>query len=58
MSGLAIANDDAISPADLEQVIVVCERFEEAWRGGRQDRIEDLRAKVPASLRTLGSSAS
>ena len=51
MSGLATPNDDSLSAADLEQVIAVCERFEKAWKVGRQHRIEDLQGEVPGSLR-------
>ena len=52
MRGLATQDDDPITPADLEQVIVVCEQFEEAWKQGQAHRIEDLACKVPEPLRT------
>jgi serine/threonine protein kinase/tetratricopeptide (TPR) repeat protein len=51
MSSLAIPDDDLLSAADLEQVIAVCERFEEAWKVGRQHRIEDLQSVLAGSLR-------
>jgi tetratricopeptide (TPR) repeat protein len=51
MSSLATPNDDSLSPADLEQVIAVCERFEETWRAHRPHRIEDLLSEVPGPLR-------
>ena len=51
MSGLATPHDDPHSSADLEQLIAVCERFEDAWKVGRQHRIEDLQGEVHASLR-------
>ena len=51
MNGLATPNDDCLTPADLEQVIAVCEQFEEAWKQGRAHRIEDLQAEVPGPLR-------
>jgi eukaryotic-like serine/threonine-protein kinase len=51
MNGLATPNDDCLTPADLEQVIAVCEQFEEAWKQGRTHRIEDFQGEVPAPLR-------
>jgi tetratricopeptide (TPR) repeat protein len=51
MSFLATHDDDPLSAADLEQVIAVCERYEEAWKLGRRHRIEDLQGELPGSLR-------
>ncbi len=53
MNGLTSTqlNDDSLTPAELEQVIAVCERFEGAWRQDHGRRIEDYQDEVPDALR-------
>src|SRR5262245_17070923 len=51
MSDVPDPSDDSLDASDLEQVIVVCERFETAWREGHATRIEDLRSELPERLR-------
>jgi hypothetical protein len=51
MNGATIPGDDSLSPAELERVIAVCDRFEEAWNQGHAERIEDLQGEVPEPLR-------
>ena len=51
MSGLKTPNDDSLTPADLKQVIAVCERFEQTWKQGRTQQLEELLGEVPEHLR-------
>ena len=37
--------------ADLQQIDVLCDRFEVAWRSGQQPDIAEFLAEVPANVR-------
>ncbi len=44
--------EGSLSPAELDQVIAICGRFEAAWKAGSPLRLEDLPADAPESLRS------
>ncbi len=44
-------HDDSLTPAELELVIAVCERFDQAWKQGRTPRLEEFQGEVPEPLR-------
>ncbi len=39
--------------ADLQQIDAVCDRFEMAWRNGRQPDMAEFLAEVPAQCSAL-----
>jgi tetratricopeptide (TPR) repeat protein len=51
MSRQPSSHDDSLASRELERIIEVCDRFEQAWHRGRPLRIEDLEGTVPAPLR-------
>ncbi|CAN5914319.1 hypothetical protein BH23PLA1_BH23PLA1_35040 [soil metagenome] len=49
---LITPTDDSLSPADLEPILQVCDRFEADWHSGRSSRIERELEGVTETLRT------
>jgi hypothetical protein len=51
---LSQPDDDAVSVADLERIVAVCDRFDKAWRGGQPRHIEDDIQELPEPLLIQG----
>jgi serine/threonine protein kinase len=54
MSGPVISDPDSLPPTHWQGLLVVCDRFEAAWRTAQEPRIEDYLGEAPAAdLSTL-----